>query len=314
MAGTEVYVGYFLSPTVTSSAVWAFKANSDGSLLWGPVLLSSEILGGKDDLEMTVNTENRAFYAWGDSRNDFSDIYAQNINADGTLGNPGTFPVSVTLTPINPPVLIPATGGSFEFNATLDNSASSSQTFDVWIMVQLPSGAWYGPALGPLTLTLPPNFTLTRVRTQSVPGSAPAGDYWYQGRIGDYPGTISDSSGFAFTKLTTGDGLWVSHWSCTGEEMARKEGAQPYAPTLLCCTPNPFNPSTTLSYQLSANSYVHLRVYDTAGRLVTTLVDGWRSAGEHQLTWDAGDLAAGMYFARLEAGEYVGVQKLALIK
>jgi hypothetical protein len=48
--------------------------------------------------------------------------------------------------------------------------------------------------------------------------------------------------------------------------------------------------------------------------LVETLVDGWRSAGEHGLTWEAGDLPSGMYFARLEAGDYVGISKLILLK
>jgi len=78
--------------------------------------------------------------------------------------------------------------------------------------------------------------------------------------------------------------------------------------------PNPFNASTALSYQLTANSYVRLRVYDTAGRLVETLVDGWRAAGEHRLTWEAGDLPSGMYFAKLQTGEYVGAQKMILLK
>jgi len=79
-------------------------------------------------------------------------------------------------------------------------------------------------------------------------------------------------------------------------------------------SPNPFNPSTAISYQLPADSHVSLKVYDTAGRLVETLVDGWRAAGTHELTLNAGDLASGMYFAKLEAGEYVGVQKMVLLK
>ena len=78
--------------------------------------------------------------------------------------------------------------------------------------------------------------------------------------------------------------------------------------------PNPFNSKTVARYELRVPSVVSLRVYDTAGRLVATLVDGWRSAGVHELTWEAGQMAAGMYFARLEAGEYVGVQKLILLK
>ncbi|HEX7343926.1 MAG TPA: T9SS type A sorting domain-containing protein, partial [bacterium] len=80
------------------------------------------------------------------------------------------------------------------------------------------------------------------------------------------------------------------------------------------CSPNPFNPTTAFSYQLSANSFVSLRVYDTAGRLVQTLVDGWREAGAHEVTFDGSGLAAGIYFARLRAGEYVGVEKMVLLK
>jgi hypothetical protein len=112
------------------------------------------------------------------------------------------------------------------------------------------------------------------------------------------------------------DGGWIGEWANSGQSFDSESDPQPTPSVfrLEAAYPNPFNASTALSYQLSANSYVCLRVYDTAGRLVTTLVDGWRSAGEHQLTWDAGDLAAGMYFARLEARDYVGVQKLILLK
>jgi len=82
----------------------------------------------------------------------------------------------------------------------------------------------------------------------------------------------------------------------------------------LAANPNPFNPSTAISYQLSAYSYVRLRVYDIAGRLVQTLVDGWREAGGHEVTFDGADLPSGMYFARLEAGAQSQTQKLLLIK
>jgi hypothetical protein len=47
---------------------------------------------------------------------------------------------------------------------------------------------------------------------------------------------------------------------------------------------------------------------------VETLVNGYRQAGAHELTWEAGDMPSGMYVAKLEAGEYVGVQKLILHK
>jgi hypothetical protein len=78
--------------------------------------------------------------------------------------------------------------------------------------------------------------------------------------------------------------------------------------------PNPFNASTALNYKLQAPSKVSLKVYDTAGRLVTTLVEGWRQAGKHQVTFDGSGLASGIYLAQLKAGEFTDMQKLMLLK
>ncbi|RJP74577.1 MAG: T9SS C-terminal target domain-containing protein [Candidatus Zixiibacteriota bacterium] len=84
--------------------------------------------------------------------------------------------------------------------------------------------------------------------------------------------------------------------------------------TLHPFTPNPFNPSTVARYELQAASYVNLRVYDTAGREVATLVDGWRVAGSHEVTFDASGLPSGLYLARLQAGDFTQTQKLVLLK
>jgi|GEM_PF-778520 len=82
----------------------------------------------------------------------------------------------------------------------------------------------------------------------------------------------------------------------------------------LSVSPNPFNPSTALSYKLQAASHVSFRVYDTAGREVRTLVNGWREAGWHEVTFDGSDLPSGIYFVRLSAGGNTAVQKLVLLK
>ncbi len=76
----------------------------------------------------------------------------------------------------------------------------------------------------------------------------------------------------------------------------------------------PFNPTTAISYQLSANSLVSLQVYDLAGKLVATLVDGWRQAGNHQVAFDGSSLASGMYIYRLQAGDYSASGKMVLMK
>jgi hypothetical protein len=83
--------------------------------------------------------------------------------------------------------------------------------------------------------------------------------------------------------------------------------------------PNPFNPSTTIHYQLPASSQVRLELYDVLGQKVRTLVHGAQSAGHYQAVWDGrnevGDrMAAGVYFYRLQAGEFIQVRKLLLMK
>jgi len=70
--------------------------------------------------------------------------------------------------------------------------------------------------------------------------------------------------------------------------------------------PNPFNPSTTIGYSLPVPSRVRMAVYDILGREIKLLVDGIAGEGHHSTTWDAGSVAAGVYFCRMEA---VGVDE-----
>jgi hypothetical protein len=78
--------------------------------------------------------------------------------------------------------------------------------------------------------------------------------------------------------------------------------------------PNPFNPTSVASFDLPVAGHVGLRVYDTAGRLVTTLVEGWRPAGIHEATFDGRNLPSGIYLARLTVGDFQRTQKLVLLK
>jgi hypothetical protein len=78
--------------------------------------------------------------------------------------------------------------------------------------------------------------------------------------------------------------------------------------------PNPFNPSTTISYQLSTYSRVSLRVFDISGRLVGTVVEGWKTAGDHEVTFDGSGLASGIYLYTLTAGQDRASGKMVLLK
>ena len=78
--------------------------------------------------------------------------------------------------------------------------------------------------------------------------------------------------------------------------------------------PNPFNPSTSLDLSLNNNGHVSVKVYNVLGQLTATLVNGNMDAGYHTLTWDASNMASGMYFVRVETGSNTAVQKLMLMK
>jgi len=78
--------------------------------------------------------------------------------------------------------------------------------------------------------------------------------------------------------------------------------------------PNPFNQSTVISYQLPANTYVKLKVYDVLGRETATLMDGPQAAGSHSVKFNAGSLAGGVYFYRLQYGDRVETRKLVLLR
>jgi photosystem II stability/assembly factor-like uncharacterized protein len=105
----------------------------------------------------------------------------------------------------------------------------------------------------------------------------------------------------------------------TGVDGGRSDGAGlPSTHTLLQNYPNPFNPRTAVSYQLSAVSFVNLRVFDVLGREVATLEEGVRSAGTHRVVWNAAGFPSGIYICRLKViqagGNAVLTRKMLLAK
>jgi len=78
--------------------------------------------------------------------------------------------------------------------------------------------------------------------------------------------------------------------------------------------PNPFNPSTTISFTLPATDRVRLDVYDVAGRRIAALVDETMIPGKHDVNWNASGLASGMYLYRLSVGTYTRSRTMTLLR
>ena len=263
-------------------------------------------------------------------------------NGDGTVGLQATFdgsgplepqdnfgirfysvytgppPLSVTLAPYGTPIQIPANGGQFEFNISLSNSGSTAEIIDLWTMITLPNGNEYGPIMNVSDFNLLAGANPERDRSQAIPAGAPAGDYTYDAYLGDYPNTIFSEDHFDWAKSAVADGgPMVDNWSNWGEDFSSGLTDDRIIPTEFAfhaAYPNPFNPQTNLNFDIAEAGNVNLTVYDVQGRVAAGIIDGWYSPGNYTLKFDGRNLASGIYFAKLQTGEFSKTQKLMLIK
>jgi len=114
----------------------------------------------------------------------------------------------------------------------------------------------------------------------------------------------------AMTSRTSGNGLQKSSLSATAEQTPEL----PCEFTLSQNYPNPFNPTTTIKYDLPIDAHVTLKLYDVLGREVLTLVNEQAKAGYHSTTLDASRLSSGVYFYRIQAGQFSQTKKLILVR
>jgi hypothetical protein len=78
--------------------------------------------------------------------------------------------------------------------------------------------------------------------------------------------------------------------------------------------PNPFNPTTTIRFSIPTAGDVSLKIFNLLGERVATLVSGNKDAGTHTVQWDATGQPSGVYFYRLQAGDFSETRRLVLIK
>jgi ligand-binding sensor domain-containing protein len=113
-----------------------------------------------------------------------------------------------------------------------------------------------------------------------------------------------------------GYGLWRFHLTATG---VSEETALPQTIRILGNSPNPFNPSTTISFSLPSSGVTSLSIYSITGQKVRQLVSGQMGAGSHAVVWDGRDasgkpVSSGVYLSRLGMGKHTAVGRMLLAK
>ena len=121
---------------------------------------------------------------------------------------------------------------------------------------------------------------------------------------------IYDSTG----QPTTNSFALIDDLSFTGTSAVEQISVLPQDFSLSQNYPNPFNPSTKIEYSISEQTFVQLRVYDILGNEVAQLVNEEQSAGTYRADFSGGDLASGLYIAKLQAGNYSKTIKMSLLK
>jgi len=110
--------------------------------------------------------------------------------------------------------------------------------------------------------------------------------------------------------------FFLGHDSITGvitSGVAVEEDA-PAAFSVEQNSPNPFNPTTTISFSIAEAGDVTVEVFNVAGQKVDTIVSGYMEAGRHSVVWDASDFSAGVYFYTVKSGGYSKTMKMTLLK
>ena len=155
--------------------------------------------------------------------------------------------------------------------------------------------------------------------------TAAAGTYTqFNATIDYFASDVPDSCIIQFQIIgpITGDDFHVGSWvliddlSFSGIATAVEDpsGSLPQGFSLSQNFPNPFNPSTTIYFEIPKAGFVSLNVYDVLGRSVGTLASESLEAGRHKRVWNAENLSAGIYFYRLQSGGVVQTRRLTLVK
>ncbi|TKJ39859.1 hypothetical protein CEE37_11315 [candidate division LCP-89 bacterium B3_LCP] len=218
---------------------------------------------------------------------------------------------------------VPSGGGNLDWGVLAENTSGQVLNGDVWIDAVY-EGTTTIQVIERALVNYQPGWTINRPDNwYPVSAGWPGGNYQWFVRTGVLPNVVWEEDYFDWSKAGAVDldfdfeaNMPTASFPNPFDKIITNtaELIVPEAFEVIGAYPNPFNPTTNISFALPADAKVLLSVYDVNGRLVTTLVDGHRNAGVHDVTFNASDLASGIYLYRLEAGEFNVTGKMVLMK
>ncbi|MCD6564651.1 MAG: T9SS type A sorting domain-containing protein, partial [Bacteroidales bacterium] len=143
------------------------------------------------------------------------------------------------------------------------------------------------------------NKEIGNVTSTNVTGLQKENDYYYRVRSYNESGTSDNSN---VIHVTTPNSIDLLN-NCIPDKYF-----------LYCNFPNPFNPTTSISYDIPEKSNVKITILDISGRVVENLVDKTQEPGHYQISWDASGHPVGVYLYRITAGQFTDVKKCILLK
>jgi photosystem II stability/assembly factor-like uncharacterized protein len=231
-------------------------------------------------------------------------------------------PVTLTLTPLV--TVIPPGGGTLNYEAALVSTLPGTYNgVDYWTMITLPNNNVVGPTFQ-AQFVLTPFMDVEVSLSQDIPDYAPVGTYTFTGNLGWYPTpTLTDEFTFSKSGVAANAGEYSedpSQWASYGEwpdadPAVAVANELPSEFSLSQAWPNPFNPTTMISVALPEASDLNVTVFNVTGQQVAELANGQFSAGQRNLTFDASNLASGLYFVRATVpGQLDQTQKMMLVR
>ncbi len=332
MGSGEAIVTWIDYRSVSSSDVYAQKINASGVAQWTPNGVAvCGATGDQLNAQIISNGSGGAFITWDDQRNgtDNVDVFAQNINADGTAawtangevicgaaGNQRT--PQLTTDGSNGTVIAWADnrGGTYKVYCHRVNAAGDIPTPT---LLSHYSVAASGPDIR-IDWTLSDiddgiEFLILRASEPSMTfEEIPSNDL------------IRDGLSFSFIDKSVEPGV-IYYYRVDIHDGSERKNLFETGPintlfidiTLYQNYPNPFNPRTIIRYFLPEPCYVKIEVFDMVGNRVTVLMDKAQASGSHRVDWNGHDangyaVASGVYFYRLTAGKKTLSKKMILLK